>query len=163
MLAVQLVQGILGDGEPLLLGQSGDKGIEGRSIQGALLHLVGQGHAVAQVVLPGELCHVPSVLRQGQLGAVIDPVEQLRGGDVRLAHPGHHGVACQAGGGQIGIGDPGKVHGLHFRGAAAGAGGGAGSSAAAGKSGQPHNQGQGRGQNTFDWFHGYRFLSQMEK
>ena len=97
-------------GQPLPLRQEVEAPIVDGGLQRPLLHLVPQ-RAAAGVGIPGQNAHLPAELGQIDLRIPVEPVEQLRGGDLRLPDPGNHAVAGQAGGGQPGVGYLGQVHG----------------------------------------------------
>ena len=129
---------VWGDGDPLRLSLDGEQGVQGGVVQGGVQDALLKGLAVAHIQLPDGV-HGGRVLN-GAVHQIGHPVQQASGGDVRASGAGHHCVAGQAGGGQVGVGDRGQVDGLLPLG---GGRGGAVLAAAQGGQGQSKRQGEG--------------------
>ena len=98
----------------LLLRQTGQQGVQGRSLECGVHQGVLQSLAV-HLSIPGHLAHAEhTIILGGAVDAIGQPVQQAVGGDLRLSRRGHHRVTGQTGGGQIGVCDPGEVHRLHL-------------------------------------------------
>ena len=136
---------VWGDGDPLRLSLDGEQGVQGGVVQGGVQDALFKGLAVAHIQLPDGV-HGGGVL-DGAVHQVGHPVQQASGGDVRAPGAGHHRVAGQAGGGQVGVGDRGQVDGLIPL------GGRGGAVLAAAQGGQGQSKGQGEGSQPFQMGH----------
>ena len=152
------LSGLVRDRQALLLGDDRDQSVQSGGLQGVVQKALRHGGAVLHLGVPGQVrgahAHHGVVLSSAVHGGG-QPVEQAVGGDLRVAHRGHHGVAGETGGGQEGVGHGGEVHGLDLGGAAvAGAAGAAALCTAAGEGGEGQNKRQGEGSQTFQGRHG---------